>query len=56
MSWPPEELGTNKLVSILTTVSEPEDKEIPLTIQHCIFHSSLAGSQEYTMPGVSLHF
>lgn len=33
MSWPLEELGTNKLGSILTIVSEPEDKEIPLAIQ-----------------------
>lgn len=39
MSWPLKELGTNKLGSILTTVSEPEDKEIPLALQHCIFHS-----------------
>lgn len=55
MSWPLKELSTNKLGSILTTVSKPEDKEIPLAIQHRIFHSPLAASQEHTMAYILLH-
>lgn len=49
MSWPLQEFCTNKLGSILTIVSEPEDKEIQLVIEQGIFHSPLEACQEYTV-------